>query len=125
MESEKNASETKSIVAEIRNIAFQTNILALNASVEAARAGQHGRGFAVVAEEVRNLANRSEGSAIQIEEKLNTIWNSSKEITRDTQEMVSLVNDQTSAMTEMKDLVDRLTETYNELITLVRASHGS
>ena len=125
LESEKNASETKSIVAEIRNIAFQTNILALNASVEAARAGQHGKGFAVVAEEVRRLANRSENSAVQIEEKLNTIWNSSIEITRDTQEMVSLVNDQTSAITEMKELVDRLTETYNELIMLIRDSQGN
>ena len=120
--SEKSASETKSIISEIRNIAFQTNILALNASVEAARAGQHGRGFAVVADEVRNLANRSEESAVQIEEKLNTIWKSSVEITGDIKGMVSLVNEQTLAITEIKELVDKLTESYNELITLIRAS---
>lgn len=63
---EKSSQEISSIIDVINNISFQTNILALNASVEAARAGSHGRGFAVVASEVRALAQRSTDSGKEI-----------------------------------------------------------
>lgn len=59
----KSSEETKKIIKVIEDIAFQTNILALNASVEAARAGAAGKGFAVVATEVRNLAGKSAQAA--------------------------------------------------------------
>jgi len=124
MESEKNAAETKSIITSIQNIAFQTNLLALNASIEAARAGEHGKGFAVVAGEVSNLANKSKNSASQIEAKLNSIWESSLEITNDIKNTVSYVSDQVAAASEIKVLMDKLVVSYNELIDLVRASRG-
>lgn len=64
-------TEIVGIVSSVENIAEQTNLLALNATIEAARAGESGKGFAVVAGEIRNLADDSKKSAIQITESLN------------------------------------------------------
>jgi len=123
-ESEKNAAETKSIISAIQSIAFQTNILALNASVEAARAGQHGKGFSVVAEEVRNLAGKSADSAAQIESKLATIRDSSTTITEAIRNTVSLVSTQVEGAAEIKELVDTLVAMYDGLIGMIHKSQN-
>ncbi|HEY5583311.1 MAG TPA: methyl-accepting chemotaxis protein [Ruminiclostridium sp.] len=77
-ELEKQSNEVGEIVQAVVRIADQTNLLALNAAIEAARAGEHGKGFAVVADEVRNLAETSEKSARDIKELVNEIQSNVK-----------------------------------------------
>jgi len=108
------------IINSVSEIATQSNLLALNASIEAARAGVHGRGFAVVADEVRSLAQQSTEAAAQVRAILAEIQNAMKETIRATEVGMDGVNDGVSRTQEANEVIVQLSQSVSASNSAVR-----
>lgn len=122
---EESSKKISSIISAINEIADQTSLLSLNASIEAARAGDAGRGFAVVADEIRKLAEQSSESANQIKEIVDDIAGKTRETVEIARKAEEIVNSQGQSLENTVDVFNRIESQVGGLANNIGGIHTS